>query len=99
MVLNDIKINEQIELTNVELFKKGYLGGYISFMTYDKITDREHESLFRVYDPKNGTENTIVSIDYGWRIENVEIVFNMIEQELIKLVNKLNINKNEFVLE
>lgn len=99
MVLNDIKINEQIELTNVELFKRGYLGGYISFMTYDKIRDREHESLFRVYDPKNGKENTIVSIDYGWRIENDETVFNMVEQALINLVNELNINNNEFVLE
>jgi len=99
MVLNDIKINDNIELTNVELYKKGDLSGYISFMTYDKIKDSEHESLFRVYDPSNGKENQIVSIDYGWRIENVETVFNMIEQELIKLVNGLNINNNEYVFE
>ena len=43
--------------------------------------------------------NTIVSIDYGWRIENDETVFNMVEQALINLVNELNINNNEFVLE
>ncbi len=99
MVLNDIKINDSIELSNVELYKRGDLSGYISFITYDKIRYREHESLFRVYDPSNGKENTIVSIDYGYEIENIIPIFNKIKQSLISLVNELNIDNNEFVFE
>ncbi len=86
MILSDIKINEQYALKEINWIKneKSDLCNYINFYLHDKINDKEYESLYRVCDPDNGNNFTLVSIDYGWSIASD--IFILVEQKLTEAV-------------
>ena len=82
MKLNDLSIRKHIELTNIEYIERGYLKGYITAMLVDKrpnanFIDYGYEVLYRVHDTANGPDYTLVSIDYGYKLENDTIIEEM----------------------
>jgi hypothetical protein len=82
MMLDNIKVSERYTLYNVEFYTKGFLKGYINAMLEDNQTNHDHEVLYRVFDPANGNENTLVSIDYGWKC-NDDTVCIIVEKALL----------------
>ena len=80
---------KRYEILHVEKYNKGYLKGYMSGMIrFDG--DREHEFLFRFEDdPENGKKNTIVSIDYGYQVRDIENLWDDITEDLIRLSEKI----------
>ena len=94
MTLNDIKVNDFITLVNVEYYTKGYLAGYINCMLEDSRTDNQYETLYRIHDPQNGDDYTLVSVDYGWEL-NDDSLIDLTEQVLTSITKGLNLNFEE----
>ena len=88
MNLQDIKLTEGFTLTGVELYMKGDLKGYVNAYLLDEAKDREYEVLYRVYDPQNGDEYKLVSIDYGWNLDDE--VFDIVEQKITSVIKNTN---------
>lgn len=90
--LENIRIADKYTLTNIEYFEKGYLAGYIHAMLVsdgDFKTCEEYEVLYRIHDTDNGNDYTLVSVDYGWKIENV---IHETEEKLTEAAKQLNID-------
>lgn len=51
----------------------------------------EYEVLYRIHDTDNGNDYTLVSVDYGWKIGNDDII-RKIEEELTEVTKQLNID-------
>ncbi len=90
MKLNDLSIREHIELTNIEYIEHGYLKGYITAMLVDKrpnanFIDYSYEVLYRVHDTANGPDYTLVSIDYGYYLED-DNIFSETENKLTEAI-------------
>lgn len=87
MCLPNINITERYVLINVEFYLKGDLKGYVNAYLHDEENDKVYEVLYRVYDPENGNDFTLVSIDYGWNIDGH--VFYLVEQKLTNIAGEL----------
>lgn len=79
MTLRNIPIRSGIWLENVSYIEHGYLKGYVQAMLVDTRPDAKYknygyETLFRVHDPENGDDMTLVSVDYGWRLGDDSII-------------------------
>lgn len=77
MQLNDIEIltgERVVKLVNVEYYTKGYLKGYINGMLEDSKTGKWYETLYRISDRSNGENYKLVSVDYGWRLQDDSII-------------------------
>lgn len=73
------------EMWNYDIYTKGDLKGYLNgYIEVDN--NRQYELLYRISDKENGNDNTIVSIDYGWK-EFSEVDFNNIEDQITKVLN------------
>lgn len=91
MTLNNIKVNDFLTLVNVEYYTKGYLTGYINCMLEDSRTNKWHETLYRIHDQNNGNDYTIVSVDYGWKL-NDDSLIDLTEQKLTEVAKCLNLD-------
>lgn len=92
--LENITITDKYTLTNIEYYEKGYLAGYIHAMLINDVdfkSYKEYEVLYRIHDVDNGNDYTLVSVDYGWKIGNDEIICE-VENKLTEAAKKLNID-------
>ena len=92
--LENIRITDKYTLTNIEYYEKGYLAGYINSMLVsdgDFRTCEEYEVLYRIHDTDNGNDYTLVSVDYGWKIGNDDIIHE-VEEKLTEAAKQLNID-------
>ncbi|WP_242248330.1 hypothetical protein [Bacillus cereus group sp. BfR-BA-01328] len=76
------------EITNINVYKKGDLKGYMDgFITFkDGNHESTHEFLYRFDDIENGKNFTLVSIDYGCTVPGIDNVYENIESELKGIV-------------
>ena len=79
MTLRDIPVRDNINLENVTYIEHGDLKGYVNAMLVDtrpeaKYRNYGYETLFRVHDPLNGEDMTLVSVDYGWKLGDDSII-------------------------
>ena len=78
--LENTKI-DNVQIVQLEVYKTGELKGYADFSV--EIGDGKVEGLYRIYDPENGKEQTIVSFDNGYSSkEIIDTYSNTIETEL-----------------
>jgi hypothetical protein len=94
MTLDNIKVNDFLTLVNVEYYTKGYLTGYINCMLEDSKTNKWHETLYRIHDPQNGNDYTLISVDYGWKL-NDDSLIDLTEKVLTEIAKGLNLNFDE----
>lgn len=93
-LLEDIKITEKYILRHLEVYEKGYLAGYVQgFLRSDDehYPFEEYEVLYRIHDTDNGNDYTLVSVDYGWKIGNDDVI-RLAEEKLTEEIKKLNFN-------
>lgn len=67
------------KLINVKICKSDELKGYITGSVVIE-DDAEYNFLYRIHDPKNGNENELVSIDYGYENEKIIKLWEEIEK-------------------
>ena len=92
--LKNIRIADKYTLTNIEYYEKGYLAGYLHAMLVgdgDFRTCEEYEVLYRIHDTENGEDYTLVSVDYGWKIGNDDII-REVEEKLTEISKQLEIS-------
>ncbi len=94
MTIRDIPVRNGIKLENVTYIEHGYLKGYVTATLVDTRKDSKYknyayETLFRVYDPKNGNDMTLVSVDYGWRLNDDSIITDAEEKIKEEMMNVL----------
>jgi len=70
----------QFTLTNMEIFLKGNLMGYMTAIISLTNSDKEHELLYRLADDENGKRFTLVTIDYGYYNPLIEKYWDNIER-------------------
>lgn len=87
--LANLHLPDGFKVEQFEIYRKGDLKGYGNGYLVDSKKDTGYEFLFRFNDPANGEPNTLVSIDYGWEIEDSQLVFNNLEYS-IQLVAQEN---------
>ena len=95
MTLRDIPIREGVHLEAVDYIEFGYLKGYVQGMLVDRRPEAKfynygYETLFRVYDPENGPDMSIVSVDQGWRLGDDSIIADAeakIKEEMMNVLN------------
>lgn len=95
MTIRDIPIRDNINLENVTYIEHGDLKGYVNAMLVDRRKNAKYknwgyETLFRVHDPINGPDMTLVSVDYGWRLEDDSIITDAEEKIKEEMLNVLN---------
>lgn len=95
MTIRDIPIREGIHLEAVSYIEHGYLKGYVQAMLVDRRKDAKYynygyETLFRVHDPENGPDMTLISVDYGWRLGDDSIIAEAEEKIREEMMNVLN---------
>lgn len=76
----DVYKERNYEMTNIEIQEKGDLKGYAVFVV--EVEAVPLEGLYRICDPENGPDMTVVSIDYGAEYDMVERCWDDIENEL-----------------
>ena len=76
-----LESGEEYAIVNIEIYTRGDLEGYLN--GYVEINDKWYELLFRIKDRVNGEDNTLVSIDYGWKAGFTENDFINIENQII----------------
>ena len=79
MTIRDIPVRKGVHLENVTYIEHGDLKGYVNAMLVDRRPTAQfknygYETLFRVHDPSNGPDMTLVSVDYGWRLNDDSII-------------------------
>ncbi len=79
MTIRDISVREYVHLENVTYIEYGDLKGYVHAVLVDnrpkaKFKNYGYETLFRVHDPENGPDMILVSVDYGWRLNDDTII-------------------------
>lgn len=94
MTYNDIKIDNRYMLENLTVYNKGYLTGYINCMLIDNEKYIGYETLYRIHDPLNGNDYTLVSVDYGWKIGNDDLI-EKVERILTEFSKSLNVDFSE----
>ena len=85
MTIQDIPVRDGINLENVTYIEHGYLKGYVQATLVDTREDAKYknygyETLFRVHDPENGDDMTLVSVDYGWCLGDDSIILDAAEK-------------------
>jgi hypothetical protein len=95
VTIRDIHIRDGIHLENVTYIEHGDLKGYVNAMLVDRRTDAKfknfgYETLFRVHDPINGPDMTLVSVDYGWKLEDDSIITDAEKAITEEMMNVLN---------
>ena len=93
MTIRDIPIRDGIHLENVTYIEHGDLKGYVNAMLVDRRPDSQYrnygyETLFRVHDPVNGPDMTLVSVDYGWKLNDDSIITDVevkIKEEMMNV--------------
>ncbi|WP_144537093.1 hypothetical protein [Bacillus thuringiensis] len=77
------------EITNINVYKKGDLKGYMDgFITFkDGNHESTHEFLYRFDDIENGKKFTIVSIDFSYRVPGIDDIYKNIENDLKRIVS------------
>ena len=88
--LENIKITDNYTLRNLEVYDKGNLCGYVQGMLIDD-NNYGYEVLYRIHDTDNGEDYTLISVDYGYRINNDDII-RLVEEKLTEVTKKLNID-------
>lgn len=94
MTIRNIPIRDNIHLESVTYIEYGDLKGYVNAMLVDKRPEAKYfnygyETLFRVHDPVNGPDMTLVSVDYGWRLGDDNIIFDAeraIKEEMMNVL-------------
>lgn len=88
--LNNIQVTDNYILKNLEVYEKGYLSGYVQGML---VSDNGYgyETLYRIHDTDNGEDYTLISVDYGWKIGNDDII-RLVEEKLTEKTKELNID-------
>lgn len=94
MTVENINVNDDIKLFNMNFYQKGYLTGYITGILKDKETNRNYDILYRIHDPNNGNDYTLVSVDYGWKLKDDNLI-DLTEQKLTEIAKSLNLNFDE----
>ncbi len=95
MTIRDIPVRKGIHLENVTYIEYGDLKGYVEAMLVDRREDAKYknygyETLFRVHDPVNGADMTLVSVDYGWKLGDDSIITDAEEKIKEEMLNVLN---------
>ena len=95
MTLHDIPVRENIHLENVTYITNGDLKGYVNAMLVDRRPEAKYynygyETLFRVHDPVNGNDMSLVSVDYGWRLGDDSIIKDTEAALIEEMRNVLN---------
>lgn len=97
-----IKYNndKKFKLTNVEIYNKGELKGYMQgIISFINKPDSEHEFLYRLSDIENGDNFKLISIDYGYENNLVDILWSEIENYCKELYNyRLFRKETEFII-
>lgn len=87
--------DREFKLENVEIYEKGDLKGYMQgFIIFSNDVDYEYEFLYRIEDKENGNDFTLVSIDYGYKNNMVDKLWNEIEN-YCKNLYKYRVDKKE----
>jgi hypothetical protein len=63
-------------------------------MLEDSRTNKWYETLYRIHDPQNGNDYTLVSVDYGWKL-NDDSLIDLTEKVLTEIAKGLNLNFDE----
>lgn len=92
MKFDNIKVQDGYILQEVTFYTKGYLTGYITCMLLEECSNKWYETLYRIHDVDNGEDYTLVSITYGNRINNIDIIFNKTEQVLTDFSKSINVD-------
>jgi hypothetical protein len=92
--LENITIKDGYILHHIEVYTKGDYAGYIYCILEDTRKNSDHETLFRIHDPKNGEDYTLVSVDYGWEIDD-NTICNEIKRALTEVGKGLNLDFKE----
>lgn len=95
MTIRDIPVRKHIYLENVTYIENGDLKGYVNATLVDRRPDAKYqnygyETLFRVHDPVNGNDMTLISVDYGWRLGDDSIILDAekaIKEEMMNVLN------------
>lgn len=95
MTIRDIPVRDGVHLENVTYIENGDLKGYVNAMLVDRRVNAKYknygyETLFRVHDIVNGPDMTLVSVDYGWKLEDDSIITDAekaIKEEMMNVLN------------
>lgn len=92
MTIHDIQVRKDIILENVEYYEHGDLKGYVNAILVDNRDNKGqgYETLFRVFDPTNGPGMTLVSVDYGYELNDDSIITdveNKLREEMLNVLN------------
>lgn len=95
MTIRDIPICKGVHLENITYIEHGDLKGYVNATLVDrrenaKFKNYGYETLFRVHDPVNGPDMTLVSVDYGWKLGDDNIITETevkIKEEMLNVLN------------
>ena len=95
MTIRDIPVRPGIHLENVTYIEHGDLKGYVNATLVDTRKDAKYknygyETLFRVHDPANGSDMSLVSVDYGWYLGDDSIIEDAEEKIREEMLNVLN---------
>ena len=74
------------QITQFEVYVSGDLKGYAEGQICFFENNRVHDFLYRIHDPDNGPDNTLVSIDYGYENPMVKKLWGEISSNIKLLV-------------
>lgn len=92
--LGEITIDEGYRLENIQVNTVGYYAGYITGALLDDVNRKGYEFLYRIHDTANGNDYTLVSVDYGWKLNN-DALINKIEAVLTQKAKELYVDFGE----
>lgn len=75
-------MSNQVEVENLHTYFSGELRGYATFEVVGK--DFRLEGLYRIFDPENGPDMTLVSVDYGYEYPEIKENWEYLEEILHK---------------
>lgn len=95
MTIRDIPVRPGVHLEAVSYIEYGYLKGYVEAMLVDQRPDAKfynygYYTLFRVHDPENGPDMSLITVDYGWRLNDDSIIADAEEKIKEEMLNVLN---------
>lgn len=73
-------MNNQVKVENLHTYLGGELKGYATFEVVGN--DYRLEGLYRIFDPENGADMTLVSVDYGYEYPEIEKNWEYLEEIL-----------------
>jgi len=95
---NKVKVEEAVlyEIYAINIFTKGHLKGYANgcITFYYKGLSYNHKFLYRIEDSVNGSSNSLVCIDYGFKIPNLASIWINLENMISMRVKEITAKKH-----